>query len=315
MTKAVKKILKNYDGDSPGTLSRLAGMLNHGKLKGTGKLVIYPVDQGFEHGPDASFLKNPPSYDPFYHCQLAVESGCNAYAAPLGFIESVAREFVGEIPFILKINSSDSLYKNPKSPRPAITAGIEDALRLGCSAIGWTIYPGSEDSRAMYESLAELSHSARKAGLPTVVWSYPRGGTLSKKGETALDVVAYSAHIACQLGAHIVKVKPPADFFETAFFNKNNVNKENSSKEEDLKVPSQSLDERVSHVIRSAFKGRRIVIFSGGPAKGREELLEEVRLLAKGGAFGSIVGRNVFQRPKEKALELFKEIMSIYKQA
>ena len=217
MTKAVKKILKNYDSDSPGLLSRLAGMLNHGKLKGTGKLVIYPVDQGFEHGPDASFLKNPSSYDPHYHCQLAVEAGCNAYTAPLGFIESVAREFVAEIPLILKLNNSDSLYKNSKSPRPAITAGVEEALKLGCSAIGYTIYPGSEDSCLMYESLAELSRLAKKASLPVVVWSYPRGGHLTKKGETALDVIAYSAHIACQLGAHIVKVKPPVDFFETAF--------------------------------------------------------------------------------------------------
>ena len=305
MTKTVKKILQNYAGDSPGTLSRLAGMFNHGKLKGTGKLVIYPVDQGFEHGPDASFLKNPPSFDPHYHCQLAVEAGCSAYAAPLGFIESVAREFAGDIPFILKINSSDSLYKNPKSPRPAITAGIEEALRLGCSAIGFTIYPGSEDSLTMYESLAELSHLAKEVGLPTVVWSYPRGGHLSKQGETALDVVAYSAHIACQLGAHIVKVKPPADFFETSFFKSDSA----------PKVASQSLEERVSHVIQSSFQGRRIVIFSGGPAKGKEELLEEVRLLAKGGAFGSIVGRNVFQRPKEQALELLNEIINIYKQA
>ena len=305
MTKTVKKIFQNYAGDSPGTLSRLAGMFNHGKLKGTGKLVIYPVDQGFEHGPDASFLKNPPSFDPHYHCQLAVEAGCSAYAAPLGFIESVAREFAGDIPFILKINSSDSLYKNPKSPRPAITAGIEEALRLGCSAIGFTIYPGSEDSLTMYESLAELSHLAKEVGLPTVVWSYPRGGHLSKQGETALDVVAYSAHIACQLGAHIVKVKPPADFFETSFFKSDSA----------PKVASQSLEERVSHVIQSSFQGRRIVIFSGGPAKGKEELLEEVRLLVKGGAFGSIVGRNVFQRPKEQALELLNEIINIYKQA
>ena len=305
MQKKVKNILKNYSYENPGVLSKLAGIFSHGKLKGTGKLLIYPVDQGFEHGPDASFLKNPPSFDPHYHCQLAVEAGCSAYAAPLGFIESVAQEFAGDIPLILKINSSDSLYKNSKSPRPAITTGIEEALRLGCSAIGFTIYPGSEDSLTMYESLAELSHLAKEVGLPTVVWSYPRGGHLSKQGETALDVVAYSAHIACQLGAHIVKVKPPADFFETAFFKSDSA----------PKVASQSLEERVSHVIQSSFQGRRIVIFSGGPAKSKEELLEEVRLLAKGGSFGSIVGRNVFQRPKEQALELLTEIINIYKQA
>ena len=304
MTQAVKNILNNYAGDNPGVLSHLARILNQGKLGGTGKLVIFPVDQGFEHGPDASFLKNPPSYDPLYHCQLAVEAGCSAYAAPLGFIDSVAREFAGEIPLILKVNNSDSLYKNPKSPLPAITSGVREALRLGCSAIGFTIYPGSEDSLSMYESVARLCHQAKQSGLPTVIWSYPRGGTLSKKGETALDVVAYAAHIACQLGAHIVKVKAPAHFFEKQVWESN------------TKLSQwDQLDQRVAHVLRSAFNSRRILIFSGGPTKGKEELLQEITLLAKGGAFGSIVGRNVFQRSKPEALELLDEIMEIYKKA
>ena len=300
MTERVKNILKNYGGDNPGVLSQLARIFNHGELAGTGKLLIFPVDQGFEHGPDASFLKNPPAYDPAYHFELAISSGCNAYAAPFGFIDSVARDFAGQIPLILKVNNSDSLYKNPKSPLPAITSGVEEALRLGCSAIGFTIYPGSEDSLSMYESAVLLGQEARKAGLPLVIWSYPRGGSLSKQGETALDVVAYSAHIACQLGAHIVKVKPPADFFE---------------KQKLDSVSSKSLDQRVSHVIQASFAGKRIVIFSGGPAKDIKELLEEVKLLAKGGAFGSIVGRNVFQRPKEEALQLLKQIMNIYKKS
>ena len=300
MTERVKHILKNYGGDNPGTLSQLARILNHGTLAGTGKLVIFPVDQGFEHGPDASFLKNPPSYDPAYHFQLAVEVGCNAYSAPFGFIDSVAREFAGQIPLILKANNSDSLFKNPKSPLPAITSGVEEALRLGCSAIGFTIYPGSEDSLSLYESAVKLGREARKAGLPLVIWSYPRGGSLSKQGETALDVVAYSAHIACQLGAHIVKVKPPADFFE---------------KQKLDSISSKSLDKRVAHVIQAGFAGRRIIIFSGGPAKDKAELLEEIKLLAQGGAFGSIVGRNIFQRPKKEALELFKQVMEIYKKS
>ena len=300
MTEQVKNILKNYSGDNPGTLSQLARILNHGKLAGTGKLLIFPVDQGFEHGPDASFLKNPPSYDPAYHAQLAVSAGCNAYAAPFGFIDSIAREFAGQVPLILKANNSDSLYKNPKSPLPSITSGVEEALKLGCSAIGFTIYPGSEDSLSMYESAVQLGREARKAGLALVVWSYPRGGALSKAGETALDVVAYSAHIACQLGAHIVKVKPPADFFE---------------KQKLDTAPFSCLDKRVSHVIQSAFAGRRIVIFSGGPAKGKAELLEEIKLLAQGGAFGSIVGRNIFQRPKKEALSLLDQIMDIYKKS
>ena len=131
MTEAVKEILSWYGGDSPGTLSQLARILNHGTLGGTGKLVILPVDQGFEHGPGASFAKNPPAYDPSYHFQLALEGGCNAYAAPFGFLDSVAREFAGEIPLILKANSSDSLYKDTDSPMPAITSGVEEACASG----------------------------------------------------------------------------------------------------------------------------------------------------------------------------------------
>lgn len=301
MTEKVKNILKYYSGDNPGTLYHLAGMLNHGYLGGTGKMVILPVDQGFEHGPAASFSVNPPAYDPSYHFQLAIDAGCNAYAAPFGFLDSYAREFAGQIPLILKVNHSDSLHK-PENPLPAITCGVDEALRLGCSAIGFTIYPGSGDRVLMYESVTRLGKEARKAGLAVVIWSYPRGGDLSKKGETALDVVAYAAHIACQLGAHIIKVKPPQDFFE---------------KQEKIYqssgIDSKTLDKRVSHIIQSAFNGKRIVIFSGGPAKGEKEVLQEVELLAKGGAFGSIVGRNAFQRPKEQSLKLLKQIMDIYK--
>ncbi len=303
MTENVKKILKNYSGDNPGTISNLARMMEHGCLGGTGKMVIFPVDQGFEHGPAASFALNPPAYDPSYHFQLAIEAGCNAYAAPFGFLDSCAREFAGQIPLILKVNNSDSLYKDPKKPLPAITSGVEEALRLGCSAIGFTIYPGSEDRVSMYESVIKLGREARKAGLALVIWSYPRGGELSKKGETALDVVAYAAQIACQLGAHIVKVKPPESFFE-----------KQEKVYQSSQIPSKQLNERVAHVIQSAFNGKRIVIFSGGPSKGEKELLNEIELLAKGGAFGSIVGRNVFQRPKSSALNLLKQIMAIYKQ-
>lgn len=304
MKSAVQNILKNYGGDNPGTLSKLAGMFNHGYLAGTGKLLIFPVDQGFEHGPAPSFSMNPSAYDPAYHFQLAIEAGCSAYSAPFGFLDSCAREFAGKIPLILKVNNSDSLYKNAQKPLPAITSGVEEALRLGCSAIGFTIYPGSGDRVSMYESAVRLGREARKAGLALVIWSYPRGSDLSKKGETALDVVAYSAQIACQLGAHIVKVKPPDDFFEKQgeVYQKN-------------RIPSKSLSDRVSHVIQSAFQGRRILIFSGGPAKGTKELLDEIELLARGGSFGSIVGRNVFQRPKKEALQLLKQIMDIYKKS
>ena len=304
LTDSVTKILDCYDGDNPGTVSQLARILNHGALGGTGKLVILPVDQGFEHGPAASFAPNPPAYDPFYHFQMALYAGCNAYAAPFGFLDSAAREFAGQIPLILKANGSDSLYKDKDSPLPAITAGVEEALRLGCSAIGFTIYPGSGVREQMYEDAIRLGREARQAGLALVIWSYPRGAGLSKEGETAVDVVAYAAQIAAQLGAHIIKVKPPTSFFEK----QEKIYTEN-------KIQIQTLSQRVKHVIQSAFDGRRIVVFSGGPGKGKENFLQEIQELAEGGAFGSIVGRNVFQRPKAEALDLLKQIIDIYKKA
>ena len=300
----VGKILQNYSVQPKGVLENLSRMLNHGALAGTGKLVILPVDQGFEHGPARSFAKNPQGYDPEYHVQLALRSGCNAYAAPLGFIESISREYSKKIPLILKLNHSDSLYQNSQSPLSSVVASPKQARQLGCCAVGFTIYPGSEKRKEQYEELAEISRSAQELGLAVVVWSYPRGAGLSKQGETAVDVVAYSAHIACQMGAHIVKVKPPSSHIELKKA------KEIFEKES---IPIQTLNDRVRHVIQSAFNGRRIVIFSGGEAKGADQLLEEIKQLKKGGAFGSIIGRNAFQRSESEGLALLKSVMDIYK--
>ena len=302
-TNRVREILSWYQGENPGVLTNLARLLNHGTLAGTGKFVILPVDQGFEHGPARSFAPNPEGYDPRYHFQLAIDAGCNAYAAPLGFLEAGAAEYAGQVPLILKLNNSDSLYTG-KDPCPAVTASVGDALRLGCSAIGYTIYPGSAERNPMYEDLRELAEEAKAAGLAVVVWSYPRGSGLSKDGETAVDVSAYAAQIAAQLGAHIIKVKPP-----TA-----NIEQEAARKVyEKQKIPIATLPERVRHVVQSAFNGRRIVIFSGGPAKEDDEsVLQEVRGIYQGGGFGSIIGRNSFQRPKAKALSLLSRVMNIY---
>ena len=302
MSERVEEILSWYESDCPGVLANLRRMLMHGRLAGTGKMVILPVDQGFEHGPARSFAKNPAGYDPHYHYQLAIDAGCNAYAAPLGFLEQGARSFAGKIPTILKLNNSDSLVAT-KDPCPAVTASVEDALRLGCSAIGYTIYPGSIERNLMYENLRVLIQEAKEVGLPTVVWSYPRGSSLSKKGETATDIIAYAAQIAAQLGAHVIKVKPAAEGYE----------QEAAAKVyEAEKVPTKTLEERTRHVLDAAFHGKRIVIFSGGAAKGSEAVLEEIRSLAAGGSFGSIMGRNAFQRPKQEAIELLHSIMDIY---
>jgi class I fructose-bisphosphate aldolase len=305
-TERVKQILSWYQSDNPGTLANLHRMLMHGRLAGTGKMVILPVDQGFEHGPARSFAPNPEGYDPRYHFQLALDAGCNAYAAPLGFIEAGAAEFAGQIPLILKVNNSDSLTKTGGAPISAVTSSVKEAIRLGCSAIGYTIYPASDARNQQYQDLREITEEAKAAGLAVVVWSYPRGTGVSKDGETAVDIAAYAAQIAAQLGAHIIKVKPPKDLVE---------HPEAKKVYEKYAIPTKTLPERVRHVIQSAFNGRRIVIFSGGEAKGTEEVLAEVKGIAEGGAFGSIMGRNAFQRPKADALKLLADVMKIYADA
>jgi len=301
VTDRVAKILSFYGSDNPGTKTQIARLLMTGTLSGTGKLVILPVDQGFEHGPLRSFGPNPDANDPAFHFRLAIDAGCNAYAAPLGFLEAGAAEFAGQIPLILKLNNSDTLSKI--EPCSALTGSVDDALRLGCVAIGYTIYPGSGARNTMYQDLRELTREAKAKGLAVIVWSYPRGAGLGKEGETAIDIVAYAAHIAAQLGAHIVKVKPPTAHVEQA---------EARKVLEKHAVPLGSLADRIRFVVKATFDGRRIVIFSGGEAKGSEALLEDVRQIHAGGGYGSIVGRNSFQRPRAEGIDLLKKIMAVY---
>ena len=301
----VKQILSWYGSENAGVRANLQRLMNHGTLGGSGKLVILPVDQGFEHGPARTFAPNPAAYDPDYHVNLAIDAGCNAYAAPLGFIEAVADRYAGEIPLILKVNNSDTLAKFDQ-PISAVTSGVKDALRLGCAAIGFTIYPGSGHRNRMYEDLRQLILEAKDSGLAAVVWAYPRGAGLSKEGETAVDVAAYAAQIAAQLGAHIIKIKPPQDHIEQS---------EAKKVFEKYNIPTKTMAERTRHCVQSAFNGKRIVIFSGGENKDTASLLEDVKGLAEGGAFGSIMGRNAFQRPRAEALKLLADVMDIFKKA
>ena len=299
MTPTVRTILSKYESDNPGTKGNLARILMHGRLGGTGKVVILPVDQGFEHGPARSFSVNPPAYDPHYHFQLAVDAGLNAFAAPLGMIEAGADTYAGQVPTILKLNSSNSW---DTSIDQAVTAGVDDALRLGCAAIGFTMYPGSPHFFELAEEIRELAAEAKAAGLAVVIWSYPRGGDLTKAGELALDVGAYAAHMAALLGAHIIKVKLPSDHIE----------------QKDAKAAYEGFDsstqaKRVAHVVKSCFDGRRIVVFSGGAAKGADAVFQDARDIRDGGGNGSIIGRNSFQRERSDALAMLGKLVAIYK--
>ncbi len=303
-TRNVKRILSYYESDNPGVKANLARILTSGKLGGTGKLVILPVDQGFEHGPARSFAKNAPAYDPHYHFKLAIDAGLSAFAAPLGMLEAGADTFAGQIPLIMKVNSSNSLSNEKTAPTQALTGSVSEAIRLGCSAVGFTIYPGSEMALDMISDIQDMAVEAKDAGLAVVVWSYPRGGNISKEGETAIDIVSYAAHMAALVGAHIIKVKPPTSFIEQDEAKKVYLSEN---------IPISSLNERINHVVQSCFNGKRLVVFSGGSSKNKESLLAEIRELYLGGASGSIIGRNSFQRPYSEALALLNQIIEIYK--
>ncbi|EKE45019.1 hypothetical protein OCGS_0714 [Oceaniovalibus guishaninsula JLT2003] len=300
----VRKILANYEGETPGVKARLCQMLMTGRLKGTGKMIILPVDQGFEHGPARTFAPNPPAYDPHYHYQLAIDAGLNAYAAPLGMLEAGADTFAGQIPTILKVNSANSLMSDTAGKNQAITGTVEDALRLGCAAIGFTIYPGSDMALDMFEEIAEMRREAASLGLPTVIWSYPRGEAISKDGETAVDIAAYAAQIAALLGAHIIKIKLSTDHLEL---------KEARKVFEEQQIDISTQAARVAECMRSAFNGRRIVVFSGGAKKGEDAVYDDARAIRDGGGNGSIIGRNSFQRERSEAMAMFDRLVAIYK--
>lgn len=301
LTEKVQEILSHYESDNPGTKANLARILMSGKLGGTGKLVILPVDQGFEHGPARSFAPNPAAYDPHYHFQLAIDAGLSAFAAPLGMLEAGAGTFAGTIPTILKVNSCNSLA--PGIRDQALTGSVKDALRLGCAAIGFTIYPGSDFAFNMMEEIKQMSAEAKENGLAVVLWSYPRGSEISKAGETAIDVTAYAAHMAALLGAHIIKVKPPTECLEQA---------EAKKVYEAQNIEIDTLAKRIAHVKQSSFDGRRLVVFSGGASKDTAGLVEEIRGIRDGGGDGSIIGRNTFQRPRKEALALLDAIINVY---
>jgi len=303
-TRTVQKILANYEGETPGVKANLCRMLMNGKLGGTGKMIILPVDQGFEHGPARSFAPNPAGYDPHYHYQLAIDAGLNAYAAPLGMIEAGADTFAGQIPTILKVNSANSLMSDTAGKNQAITAGVDDALRLGCSAIGFTIYPGSDMALDMFEEISAMREEAAAKGVATVIWSYPRGEAITKDGETAIDIAAYAAQIAALLGAHVIKIKLSTDHLMLPEAKK-------VYEAQQIDIATQAA--RVKHCMDAAFAGRRIVVFSGGAKKGADSVYDDARAIRDGGGNGSIIGRNSFQRSREDALDMLGKLIDIYK--
>ena len=303
-TRIVQKILSNYEGETPGVKAKLCQILMNGKLGGTGKMIILPVDQGMEHGPARSFAANVSAYDPHYHYQLAIDAGLNAYAAPLGPLEAGADTFAGQIPTILKVNSANSLMSGSAGKNQAVTASVDDALRLGCSAIGFTIYPGSDCAIDMMEEIVEMRKEAAAKGVASVIWSYPRGEAITKDGETGIDVAAYAAYMAALLGAHIIKIKLGTDHLMLPEAKK-------VYEEQNISIAEQSA--RVAHCVQSAFDGRRLMVFSGGAKKGTDSVYDDARAIRDGGGNGSIIGRNSFQRDRADALDMLGKLVDIYK--
>lgn len=303
-TRKVREILRNYEGENAGVKASLYRILMQGKLAGTGKLIILPVDQGFEHGPARSFAPNLPAYDPHYHYQLAIDAGLSAFAAPLAMLQAGADTFAGQIPTIVKVNSANSLIPDTAPKTQAITGSVDEALRIGASAIGFTIYPGSSAALDMFSQIAEMRAEAAAKGLATVIWSYPRGEALDKNSETAADISAYAAHLAALLGAHIIKVKLSTPHLAQS-------EARDAYEKAGIDVTSQAA--RVRDVVRSCFDGRRLVVFSGGAKKGDQSLFDEARAIRDGGGNGSIVGRNSFQRPRQEALDLLASLVEIYR--
>lgn len=303
-TRIVQKILSNYEGENPAVKGQLARILMEGKLGGTGKMIILPVDQGWEHGPARSFAPNPAGYDPHYHYQMAIDAGLNAYAAPLGPLEAGADTFAGQIPTILKVNSANSLMSDTAGKNQALTASVDDAVRLGCAAIGFTIYPGSDMAVDMVEEIKEMRREAASKGIASVIWSYPRGEGITKEGETAIDVAAYAAHMAALIGAHIIKIKLSTDHLMLP---------EAKTVYEDQKIDIAAQAQRVKHCVDASLGGRRLIVFSGGAAKGADAVYDDARAIRDGGGNGSIIGRNSFQRSREDALEMLAKLVDIYK--
>ena len=300
ITQKVKKILDNYESDNPGTKANLARILMHGKLGGSGKLVILPVDQGFEHGPARSFAPNPPAYDPHYHFQLAIDAGLSAYAAPLGMIEAGADSFAGAIPTILKVNSSNSLARMKDQ---AVHGSVKDALRLGCAAIGFTIYPGADDQFEMMEEIREMSEEA-KAARPrdgdVVLPARRRPHQGRRDGDGRVRLCDAHGRIA-RRPHHQGQAADPGAVPGRR--------EEGLPGQEDRHLERPA---RIAHVVQSAFNGRRVVVFSGGEAKDDEGIFAEARAIRDGGGNGSIIGRNTFQRPRDKALAMLEKIIQIY---
>jgi class I fructose-bisphosphate aldolase len=254
-----------------------------------------------EHGP-IDFFANPDSVDPLFQLRLAKEGGYSGIVFHIGLAGKYLKDFAGEVPLILKLNGKTNIPKDTYAFSPQ-TASVEDAVRLGADAVGYTLYVGSpaqgEDIRQFYK----IREDCEKFGMPLIMWAYPRGEAIEAKGgRDSLYAVDYAARVACELGADLVKLNFP---------------EYDDAKAKDLPKPYDQMkfspQERMEKVVKSA--GRTLVLVSGGSKLSDEDLLEKVKISMEAGVTGLIFGRNMWQRKLDDALKLtekIKRIMSEY---
>ncbi|MEB3246103.1 MAG: hypothetical protein VKJ06_08985 [Vampirovibrionales bacterium] len=283
-----------------GKRARLQRLL-YGYGPGNGTLMVLPIDQGLEHGP-VDFFDNPPCGNPDYQCQLAMQGGYSAIAVHIGLAEKYVKRYAGKLPLILKINGKTNVPSG-SLPLSTLTSTVEDAVRIGADAIGYTLYVGSDRQDEDIAQFCEVRAEAERYGMPIIVWAYPRGESMVKKGGIdSLYAIDYAARVACELGADVVKINYPEFDADKANLYPKPYNT--------LDLP---FEQRVRKVVESA--GRTLVIFSGGSKVTEQELISRVQIAMDQGATGLIFGRNMWQRPMDEALRISGEVSKILKQA
>jgi len=294
--------LDSLDHLGLGKRTRLQRLLyEHGP--GNGTLLLLPIDQGLEHGP-VDFFPNPPSLDPDYQCRLALEGGYSGIVFHIGLAEKYMHRYAGKVPLVLKINGKTNIPSDAQALSP-LTATVEDAVRLGADAIGYTLYVGSPRQDDDFLQFTEVRTDCERYGMPLVVWSYPRGEAIEKKGgRDSVYAVDYAARVANELGADVVKLNVPK--FEDP-------RNEESPKPYNAFYKELDYASAVRKVVESA--GKTMVLFSGGSKIGDKDLLEKARVCMEQGATGLIFGRNMWQRPFDEGLSITKKVFDIMLQA
>ena len=281
---------------SPGKRTRLRRLLfEFGP--GNGTLLFLPIDQGIEHGP-RDFFPNPASKDPEYQFHLAAEAGYSAIACQIGLAEKYYPDYAGQVPLLLKINGKTDLPPS-ENALSTLNGSVEDAVRLGADAVGYTLYVGSPRQDEDIMQLGKVRQDCDRYGMPLVVWAYPRGSAVAAKGgQNSFYAIDYAARMAMEQGADVVKLNLP---------------KIDPEKDKDAPAPYNDMDvsqeEAVRQVVESA--GRSLVVLSGGSKIDDEHLLGQTRMIMEAGGSGVIYGRNVWQRSHADAQEILEQIKEI----